>query len=289
VTDRGGPEPSPPPAVEVPAAGDGRRNLPIAIASGLLLAGLMLVSLFWHPLAFTALVVALCLLALLEAGRVLRTRGIVVAVPVLLATALVMLLGTYQGGTAGQALGVLTLFLGGVAWQLADGVRSRVFPTLAATMLLGLWVPFLASYGVLLVTRPDDGPVATLAVLGGAIFTDVGAYAVGVRLGRHKIAPRISPAKSWEGLVGGLVTAGVAGAIALPLLSDRFDLTTAVVLPVLVGLAGFFGDLTESMLKRDLGLKDLGAIIPGHGGVLDRVDGILLALPVGYYALEVLA
>lgn len=270
---------------DAPAGG---RNLPIAVASGVLLAGVMLASMFWHPLAFSVLVAVLCLIAVVEVGQVMRGRGVPLAVPVLLVSTVVLLFGAYRGGANGQVIGVLTLFLGAIVWELADGERRDVVRSLAATLLIGLWVPFLATYGVLLINHPVDGAVATLAVLGGAIFTDIGGYFVGTRFGRHKIAPSISPAKSWEGLIGGLVLSGALGALVLPNIGDLFDLPTAIALPVLAGLAAFLGDLTESMVKRDLGVKDLGAIIPGHGGVLDRVDGILLAMPVGYYVLEVM-
>jgi phosphatidate cytidylyltransferase len=271
-----------------PTASPGGRNLPVAIATGVLLAGVMLATIFFHPLAFTLLVTLLAVLAVIEGGRVFAMAGVPVAVPVLVVVTLVTLFGAYRGGATGQAIGLLTLFLGAVAWQLADGHRRDVVRTLSSTLLLGMWVSFLASYGVLLIHRPVDGAVATLAVVGGAIFTDIGGYAVGSTLGRHKIAPTISPAKSWEGLIGGLALAGLLGALVLPNIGELFDVPTAIALPVLSGLAGFFGDLGESMLKRDLGIKDLGALIPGHGGVLDRVDGILLALPIGYYALEVM-
>ena len=268
--------------------GSSGRDLPIAVASGLLLAIIMVGSIFWHPLAFTILVALLCLVAVVEAGQVIRSQGVPLAVPVLLVATVVLLFGAYRGGANGQVIGVLTLFLGAVAWELADGGRRDVVRSLSTTLLIGLWLPFLASYAVLLISRPVDGAVATLAVAGGAIFTDIGGYFVGTRFGRHKVAPSVSPAKSWEGLVGGLVLSGVLGALVLPNIGDLFDVPTAIVLPVLAGLAGFVGDLTESMVKRDLGVKDLGAIIPGHGGILDRVDGIIFALPVGYYVLEVM-
>ncbi|MBW3620672.1 MAG: phosphatidate cytidylyltransferase [Actinobacteria bacterium] len=277
-----------PRAAEDADAPAGGRNLPIAVASGVLLAAVMIGSILWHPAAFTLLVAVLCLIAVVEVGQVLRARGIPIAVPVLLVATVVLLFGAYRGGAPGQVIGVLTLFLGAVAWELADGARRDVVRSLSSTLLIGLWVPFLATYGVLLVHRPVDGPAATLAVLGGAIFTDIGGYFVGTRFGRHKVAPSVSPAKSWEGLIGGLVLSGLVGALILPLMGDLFDVTTAILVPVLAGLAAFVGDLTESMVKRDLGVKDLGALIPGHGGILDRVDGIVFALPVGYYVIEVL-
>ena len=265
----------------------GGRNLPVAIAVGLALAGLFLGSLFWHPAAFSLVVAALTIIAYVESDQVLRGIGLRLEVPVLIVATLVMLFGAYEADHAGQVVGVGVLVLGGVLWQLSDTSRTDVARRLSSTLLFGLWVGFLASFAVLLVNRPD-GAVAVLAVIGAVVLTDIGGFGFGVWLGRHKIAPGVSPNKSWEGLLGGLVVAVVASAFVLPLLGETFDATSAAVLAVTCGLAGFVGDLTESMIKRDLGVKDLGRMLPGHGGVLDRVDGILFALPVGYYAVEFL-
>jgi phosphatidate cytidylyltransferase len=266
----------------------GGRNLPVAIAVGLVLAGVFLGSLFWHPAAFTVVVAALTVVAYIESDRVLREVDVRLEVPVLVVATMVMLFGAYQARHAGQAVGVIVLLFGGIAWLLTDAARRTVVRALGTTLLFGLWVGFLASYAVLLVNRPAGGPVAVLAVIGAAVFTDIGGYAFGVALGRHKVAPSISPNKTWEGLIGGLLTATALAAIVLPLIGDTFTPVTAAVVALCCGIASFVGDLTESMLKRDLGVKDLGAVLPGHGGVLDRVDGILLALPVGFYAIELL-
>ena len=277
---------------EVPSpqrsAGRAGRNLPIAIVSGVGLAGLFIGSLFWHPAAFSLVVAALVVIALVEVGRVLADHDVAISVPVLVVASLVMLAGAYRADAAGQVVGVLVLFVGAVLWHLADPGRDGVVRTVANTMLIGLWVGFLASYAVLLVHREHAGDVSTLAVIGSAVLADIGAYAAGSLAGRHPIAPRVSPKKTWEGLAGGLVTAAILAALVLPRMGDLFSVTAAVAIAVACGLAGFLGDLVESMFKRDLGIKDLGALIPGHGGVLDRVDGILLALPVGFYALRLL-
>lgn len=264
----------------------GGRNLPLAIISGILLAGMFVGSVLWHPLAFTAVVALLVVLAVVEAGLVLRPLGLRVEVPVLLVSGAVLLGGTYLARGTGQVVGIASMFVGAVVWLLTDPRRRDIVRTLGATMMLGLWVPFLASYAVLLITRPDDPAAAVFAVAGGAAASDVGAYAIGSRFGRHKIAPSISPNKSWEGLIGGLASAAALAALILPRVGDLFDPASAAAVAALCGLAGFVGDLTESMIKRDLGLKDLGRIVPGHGGILDRVDGILFALPVGWYAIE---
>lgn len=263
------------------------RDLSLAIASGVLLAGAFLGSLFWHPAAFSAVVMALVVVGLAETSRTFARAEQPVAVPVVLVASAVMIAGAYRAERVGQVVGVVTLFLGATAWELADPDRRAVVRTIGNTLFLGLWVGFLASFAVLLVLREEEPVASVLAVVGAAIFTDIGAYVAGTALGRHRIAPTVSPKKTWEGLIGGLLTAAVLAAVVLPLVGDVFDdPLVAAGIAVLSGLAGFFGDLFESMFKRDLGVKDMGNVIPGHGGVLDRVDGILLALPVGYYALE---
>jgi phosphatidate cytidylyltransferase len=266
----------------------GGRDLPLAIAVGVVLAGIFLGSLFWHPLAFSLLVAVLVTLACVESGRVLRSVGVELEVPVLLVASLVMVAGAYQARHAGQAVGIAVLFVGGVLWQLSDPHRRDVVRRLATTVTFGLWIGFLASFAVLLITLPEDAVVVTLGVIGAAVFADIGAYAFGVAFGRHRIAPSVSPNKTWEGFLGGLVVATLIAVLVLPYVSDLFTIPSAAALAVVCGTAAFLGDLVESMIKRDLGVKDLGDLLPGHGGVLDRVDGILFALPVGFYAIEVL-
>ncbi|MEX0835762.1 MAG: CDP-archaeol synthase, partial [Nitriliruptor sp.] len=253
----------------------GGRDLPLAIGVGVLLAGIFLGSLFWHPVAFSLVVAVLVALACVEAGRVLRSVGLQLEVPVLLVASAVMMFGAYEARHAGQAVGVGVLFIGGVLWQLSDPQRRDVVRTLATTVLFGLWVGFFASFAVLLITRPEGAVVATMGVIGAAIFADIGAYGFGVAFGKRKIAPSVSPNKTWEGFLGGLAVATLLAVIVLPQASDLFTVLDAAILALLCGSAAFIGDLVESMIKRDLGLKDLGDLLPGHGGVLDRVDGIL--------------
>jgi phosphatidate cytidylyltransferase len=266
----------------------GGRNLPVAIAVGVVLAGVFLGSLWWDARAFVAVIAVAATLAYVESGRVLAGVGRRLLVAVLVVATLAMLVGAYLDGPAGIVPGLLVLFAGSVLTQIVARDRRGVVDTLGLTALFGLWVGLLASYGVLLIVRPD-GPLVVIAVVGAAVLSDIGAYGFGVAFGRHKLAPSISPAKSWEGLVGGLAVAAAAAAIILPLLGDTFTPAPAALFGVAIGLAAALGDLVESLLKRDLGVKDLGDLLPGHGGVLDRVDGILLALPVGYYLLAAFA
>lgn len=275
------------PAVDPDAGRTGGRNLPVAIAVGVVLGGIFLWSLFSDPLAFTIVVVLCTMFAVWETGTTLATTDRTVARPVLLVTAVVLGGATYVLGPQGQTLGMLVLVLGAFGWELAAAPREDSVGKLSITIFLGAWIVFLASFAILLVNR-DNGVAAMLAVGGGAIFGDIGGYAVGRLVGRTRIAPTVSPNKTWEGLLGGIVFAMVTAWFVLPIVDPELfaDPVDGTVIAGLCALAGFFGDLAESMVKRDLGLKDLGRMLPGHGGVMDRVDAILLALPVGYYALE---
>lgn len=262
----------------------GGRNLPVAIGVGVVLAGLFLASLFWRAEAFILVVAILAMIACIEVARILAPTGIRLLTPVLLAATLVLIVSPLYAGESGQLAGIALLLVGSVAWLIADPGRRDVVRTLAMTLLFGLWIGFLASYATLLVDRPD-GPVVVLAVIGAAAFTDIGGYAFGVTFGRHKVAPSISPNKTWEGLIGGVAVAAILGGLVLPLFGDTFTAVSGAVIAATCAVATFLGDLFESMVKRDLGVKDMGDLLPAHGGILDRVDGILFALPVGHYAL----
>jgi phosphatidate cytidylyltransferase len=265
----------------------GGRNLPVAIAVGVVLAVVFIASLFQSPEALTAVIVVLAGVAGVEVVRVLDGVGERVLLVPLLLGIVGSVVGALLLGGAGQPIGMALLLVTAFLWLLADGNRSEVTRTLGLTAFFGLWIGLFASYAPRLVDR-TDGPVVVLAVVGAVILTDVGGYAFGVPFGRHKVVPSISPGKSWEGLLGGLAVATVLAALVLPSLGEAFTPVTAAVVAFAAGAAGFVGDLVQSMVKRDLGVKDLGAVLPGHGGVLDRVDGILFALPVAFYGLSLL-
>jgi phosphatidate cytidylyltransferase len=268
----------------------GGRNMPVAIASGLLLAAVLIGTVVWSPMAFTGLVVALVLVAIVETCRSLRREGVESATPVILIAGLIMLVGTFRAGFAGLGVGVAVLLVGAFVWEMADNDRRDIVSTVSTTVLLGLWIPFLASYAILLITLPEDAWVALIAAVAVPVISDIGAFIVGTRYGQRRLAPSISPKKSWEGVAGGLGIATVVAVIVFPFLGGAgiFNPATAVIFALTVGTAGIVGDLTESMVKRDVGIKDIGGILPGHGGVLDRVDSILFALPTAYYVLALL-
>jgi phosphatidate cytidylyltransferase len=151
-------------------------------------------------------------------------------------------------------------------------------------MLIAAWIPFLGSFLALLLRRPEGEWYVVLTVALTAA-SDIFAYAVGYRIGRHKLAPAISPGKTWEGVLGGVVGAMIVAVVLGPLVVSRLGVVLALALGALVAGVGVVGDLAESAIKRSLGVKDLGRLLPGHGGMMDRVDAMLFTLPAAHLVL----
>ncbi|GHS90319.1 hypothetical protein AGMMS50218_17980 [Actinomycetota bacterium] len=173
-----------------------------------------------------------------------------------------------------------------MVWRILDGNGVPALRDATAGAFAAAYVPFLAGFVMLLLAEPDgDWRVLLFILL--CVANDTGGYAVGVLIGRHPLAPSVSPKKTWEGLLGSLVLACVVGVVGIRLMFDGEPLV-GVFLGVATVAAATMGDLAESMLKRDLELKDMGSLLPGHGGVLDRIDSMLLAAPLVYLVLEVL-
>lgn len=268
-------------------AGGGRagRNLPAAIMVGVLLGGLVLASLLvWRP-AFVLVVAA----AVIVGGRemILAVRGAGPQVPMapMLVAAPALAIVAWFAGAEGLTLGLLLSVLAVMVWRMGDGPAGYGRDVAAAAMI-AVYLPFLGGFAVLLV-RPADGVWRVLAMLAAVVLSDTGGYIAGVFLGRHPMAPSVSPKKSWEGLVGSLLAAGVGGAVLLHVLLDRAWWHGAI-FGVVLSLAAIVGDLAESMLKRDLGVKDMSSLLPGHGGLMDRLDSILFAAPAAYLVLALL-
>ena len=260
------------------------RDLPVAIASGVALVVLYAATLLYADYAFLTFVAVIVVLGLVELDTAFRTSGLRPATPVALGAGMVMLYGAYADGPGAQSLGLVLLALGAVAWTLLDSGRRRVAASIAATCLMTVWVPFQASFASLLVAR-EQGALLVSAVVALAVTADIAAFTWGSMFGRRKLAPTVSPSKTWEGLVGAVLTVVLLAAVAAAALVDALSVLQAVGLGVGVALAATVGDLAESLVKRDLGLKDLGRTIPGHGGIMDRVDGLLFALPTAHLIL----
>jgi phosphatidate cytidylyltransferase len=203
------------------------------------------------------------------------------------------------GGYAGLVLTVLGAQLGGTTWVLAgilatlpaallvffvSSVRQHVVAGFGVTLLGVAWVGGGLSYLLLLRDVPDDGRLLLFTALLTVFADDTAAFFVGRLIGRHRLAPAISPGKSWEGFVAGTL-AGVA--VAFFALYEQGVVTTgeSLVLGLAIALAATLGDLFESAVKRDLAVKDSGRLLAGHGGVLDRIDSLLWAGPAAYVTL----
>ena len=260
------------------------RNLPVAIVTGLLLAGVLITTLVLSRPVFVAFLLGIVTLALLELLAVLRARATRPARPVVLAMGALLVVGAYLEGPAALSFGLLVTILAAFGWYLVDRGRTEVTRNVAATVFAVVYVPFMAAHLSLVVGRADHYVGAMIGYAALVVIYDTAAYATGATLGRRPIAPQVSPNKSWEGAIGASVACLAAGAFLLPLW-EPWTLASGLVLAGATCVVAPLGDLSESMLKRDLAVKDMGSILPGHGGVLDRVDALLFMAPVLYYVL----
>ena len=263
----------------------GARNATVAIATGIGLGVLAALCLLGGAAPTDGLVAVLGAVAAGEFFGVLQRTGHrpatlvgLVAVPVAIVTA-------YLAGPAGLALTVALAFAATGAWFLRASASAEPLVDAAITSFVVTWVGVLGGCAGLLLApsaHPDRHGVALVfGVIACTVAHDVGAYAVGSRLGKRKIAPRVSPGKTVEGLLGGTVLdLFVAGLVVARI--HPFSIKTALVLGVVVAVFAPLGDLIESSIKRDLGVKDMGSILPAHGGVFDRVDAMLMAMPAAY-------
>lgn len=265
------------------------RNLFLAVGSALVFGGLFLGSLFFIEQLFILFLAGLLSIALVELASAFRLAGRRVPRVGVVLGGLIIILGAYFWGAEGMLLG---LFAGSVLltlWRLVEGLLpgGEVAPqTLIRDVFSGLfslvYIPFLGSYTVLMV-QGERGEWWVFAMVLVVVSVDVGAYAAGVTLGKHKMTPRISPNKTWEGFAGAAVFAMVSG-VLISVLALEQSWWVGVVLGIIVLVTATGGDLTESLIKRNLGVKDMSSWIPGHGGFLDRLDS-LLPSTVGAYAL----
>jgi phosphatidate cytidylyltransferase len=260
------------------------RNLPVAVVVGVVLGGLALVTLFTVKATFLLYVGAVVAMALWELSRALGSRNVNLAlVPVAAGGAAMLTLAYWVGIRAALAALALT-FVALLAWRLPRGPAGYMRDVTASVFTLA-YLPLMAMFVGLMLARADgDRRVLLFIIL--TVCSDVGGYFAGILFGRHQLAPTISPKKTWEGLAGSAAACLAAGAIGLPLLLHG-RLWQGLLLGVVAVAAATLGDLVESMIKRDLRIKDMGSILPGHGGILERLDSLLIMAPVVWLALTV--
>src|SRR5689334_5681183 len=277
------PAPSPKPTPDPGRAG---RNLPAAIGVGVGLGVVIIGSLFWQKFLFIFVVLAAVLLAVDEMIKSLRTGGAVIPrVPVFVGTA-AMLIAAYFGGPMALLVAMAGTVLATIFWRMPGGSVGFVRDTSAGVFLIG-YVPLLAGFAVLLVQPEADGPLRVLTFFLVVVASDVGGYVAGVLFGEQPMAPTISPKKSWEGFGGSTVACIGGGLASVGLLPDGNWWDCGSVGAVAV-VAGTVGDLCDSMTKRDLGIKHMSNLLPGHGGVMDRLDSLLATAPAVWLLLHIL-
>lgn len=269
-----------------PQASKAGRNLPAAITVGLVLGALLAVGLFFVPLILVLLAAAAVSVGTWEVCHGLnQKRGMGIPVIPAVATAFVMPFAAYYGGGAWLIFTVVASILVLIGWRIV-GHRDGMIMSIMGSIFVMSWVPFMISLALLLY-REESGPGKVLMILLMAIGNDTWGYIAGVKWGKTPMAPKISPKKTWEGFAGSMVGSIIVGIICSLFIGDPwwYGLVVAIFLVV----ASTAGDLGESMVKREIGIKDMSHILPGHGGVMDRLDSIVFAIAIGYVIFSVLS
>jgi phosphatidate cytidylyltransferase len=294
--------PAPPPATDGAGGahatgphGRAGRNLPAAMAVGFGLGTYVVLTLVFWRFGFVLLIAAGLALASIELHNALRRLGMYPAVVPIVVGSVAIAIGSYLAGrqspvvfsTTSVLLAALALtVVASLVWRMRGGADGFVRDT-AASMLIIAYVPLLGSFAALILAAPQDGVARMILFLLVVAMNDTGGYVAGVLFGKHPMAPRISPKKSWEGFVGSLVF-GVVSAVLMAVYGLGASIWVGVLLGVCLVVVGTCGDLVESLIKRDLGIKDMSSFLPGHGGVMDRLDSLLLAAPVAWVIMYVL-
>jgi phosphatidate cytidylyltransferase len=289
----GGPSWQEPTAIEVGAepqrAGPGR-DVPTAFITGIVLAGLAVGAILIGAGAFAIFAGVVVLFAQGEFYLAMQKRHYQPATALgLVSGALVLGAGYYRGENAMLAIVALSLFAT-FLWYMTvpPQHRANLVSNIAITMLGIAYIPLLAAYAIAVLNLPDGEGLA-LSIIGLTFVYDTAAFGVGYLWGSRPLAPNISPKKSWEGAIGAsLVTMAVAVGVVSPLVDLLDTVGRSVGLAVVVALFAPLGDLAESLIKRDLGIKDMGGILPGHGGVMDRIDSVLFVAPAAFIYLRLI-
>lgn len=253
------------------------RDLPAAIGVGVTLGVSIILILIFVPKVWYVVVAVAFAVATWEVTKRFRDGGYDVAFWPLLIGGQAIIWSGWPWGTTGilTALAGTTLVV--MVWKLLSQGLSRApenyLRNVAASIMVLAWLPLLAAFGAVMVTQ-DHGAARVFTLMIVVVCSDVGGYAAGVLFGKHPMAPAISPKKSWEGLVGSLIV-GVAGAVCTVMFLLDNQWWIGVVLGVVLVFCATLGDLVESQVKRDLGIKDMGTLLPGHGGIMDRLDSLL--------------
>ncbi|MGW6571439.1 MULTISPECIES: phosphatidate cytidylyltransferase [unclassified Streptomyces] len=281
------PMPSPPPphaqqpqdASPPPPKKRAGRDLRAAIGVGVGLGAVIFASLLIVKAVFVGVIVVAVVVGLWElTSRLQEQKGIKAPLVPLAVGGAAMVIAGYVRGAEGAWVAMALTVLAVLVWRMTEPPEDYL-KDVTAGAFAAFYVPFLATFVAMLLTA-DDGPQRVITFLLLTVVSDTGAYAVGWRFGKTKLAPRISPGKTREGLFGAVAFAMVAGALCMEFLIDGGAWWQGLLLGLAVAVSATLGDLGESMIKRDLGIKDMGTLLPGHGGIMDRLDSLLPTAPV---------
>jgi phosphatidate cytidylyltransferase len=282
-----------PPAVPAKTHGRAGRNLPAAIGIGVGLGAYVVLSLLYLKPAFVVLVAVALVLASVELHEALKKHGMTSAIIPISVGSVAIAFGSYFAGrqepvvfsTTSVLLASLALtVLASLIWRMPKGIAGFVRDA-AASLLIIAYVPLLGSFAALMLAEAQ-GAARVVTFLLIVVMSDTGGYIAGVLFGKHPMAPKISPKKSWEGVVGSLILSIAAG-VCMAIFALDVPFWVGIMLGISLVAVGTCGDLIESMIKRDLGIKDMSSFLPGHGGVMDRLDSLLVAAPVAWLIMYV--
>ncbi|WP_404956009.1 phosphatidate cytidylyltransferase [Streptomyces sp. 147326] len=281
------PMPSPPPphapqpqdASPPPPKKRAGRDLRAAIGVGVGLGAVIFASLLIVKAVFVGVIVVAVVVGLWElTSRMQEKKGIKAPLVPLAVGGAAMVIAGYVRGAEGAWVAMALTVLAVLVWRMTEPPEDYL-KDVTAGAFAAFYVPFLATFVAMLLTA-DDGSRRVITFLLLTVVSDTGAYAVGWRFGKNKLAPRISPGKTREGLFGAVAFAMAAGALCMEFLIDGGAWWQGLLLGLAVAVSATLGDLGESMIKRDLGIKDMGTLLPGHGGIMDRLDSLLPTAPV---------
>ena len=262
----------------------GRKLIP-SILVGLALLGIIFSTIAFVPILFALFVLIAVLLALHELSAAFNARELKVKFTHLLIATTAVIASSWFAGLPGLAISIVASIIGLFLLQLLNGTNGFVKNATATTFAL-IYPGFISGF-IFLLARSGDG-FAYISLLVIAVgLNDTFAYLTGVLIGKHPMAPKISPKKTWEGFIGGLIFAATGSAFAFNYFLDQ-ELWVGALAGVIGALAATTGDLIESAIKRDLSLKDMGTLLPGHGGMLDRLDAALITAPVFWCIIELI-
>jgi phosphatidate cytidylyltransferase len=258
------------------------RNLPLAIGIGVLLAALVVSTVNWFPVGFVVVVAVAFSIAAVELVLAVATAGARAATGPLVAGTVAMVFAAYYGGLPGLAVAFVSTVLVLIFWRIPGGTDGAV-RDVTASLWIAAYPAFLGSFATLMFAQ-HHGADRVIVFITLTVCSDTGGYALGVLRGKHPMAPQISPKKSWEGFAGSVIACLLGGWLVAGWLLDTKP-WQGLLLGLAVVLVATLGDLAESMVKRDLGLKDMGRLLPGHGGMMDRLDSLVPVAPVVYVLL----